>query len=78
MVELQPGQRIRDNDPRMRGRVLVIQSVDCRYVTAVNPVGRLTRIQKCSVHPDAKPRRTGFSLIHEDAAGMRGTGEGRG
>jgi hypothetical protein len=63
--ELKIGDRIKDNDPRMGDRVLVITDVSEDFVTAVTGPW-VSRIQRKRIFTDGKPRRTGFSLV--DAA----------
>ena len=68
--ELKVGDRIKDNDPRMNGRVVQITRISglCAFYDR-RPFGsereysvRLTRI-----HTDGKPRKSGFSLITPEA-----------
>jgi hypothetical protein len=61
MAELKPGDRIKDNDPRM-DRVLSVARVSAEYVYA-NWAGRESRIRKDRIYTDGKPRRSGFSVI---------------
>jgi hypothetical protein len=63
MTELQVGQRIKDNDPRVAGRTLIIASMDNGYVTATNVRGQPVRILRNRIYTDDKQRRTGFSVI---------------
>lgn len=60
--ELKVGDRIKDNDPRMGHRVLTIESIDVRYVSAGTKY-RQFRILRSRIFTDDKPRRTGFSRI---------------
>lgn len=69
---LKPGDRIKDNDPRMGHRVLTV-----RRITPAGPFGghqwavcahplfrdREIRIRLDRIHADGKPRRTGFTLL---------------
>lgn len=63
------GDRIKDNDPRVGERVLVIQALlpneaAPTKVLAGSPFGgRPVSILLARVHTDGKPRRTGFSLL---------------
>lgn len=62
--ELKPGDRIKDNDPRMTNRVLVVGTVGTHSCTAKNiHGGKQTTISLDRIHMDEKPRRSGFSLI---------------
>lgn len=59
-MELKEGDRIRDNDPRMPNRVLVISRVDEHKVTAQDRIGRSFGIQRRRIYNDGKPRKSGF------------------
>jgi hypothetical protein len=60
---LQVGQRISDNDPRMVGRVLTISAILPNGVEAKNSIGRTFRILRRRIYTDGKLRRNGFSLV---------------
>lgn len=53
---------IRDNDPRMRGRVLRILDVGETHVTAQGGSMRKVKIRKDRIHTDGVSRRSGFNL----------------
>ena len=53
------GDKLSDNDPRMKPRIIVITSMDETHVIAN---GRY-RIMKKRIHSDGKTRNSGFTLI---------------
>ena len=59
------GDKIKDNDPRMRSRnrVLTIRVVETRHVFASDSGGRGFNIKLERIHSDGKPRRGGFDLL---------------
>jgi hypothetical protein len=64
MSEINKGDRIADNDPRMVGRVLlVISQGRPGYVHAADTQHRSFRIQTKRIYTDGKPRRSGFTLL---------------
>ena len=62
---LKPSDVIKDNDPRMPNRKLLLHKVDERFVYARNMNGgtREYRILRNRVYTDTKERRTGFSRL---------------
>lgn len=69
MTEITVGSRIKDNDPRMPGRVLEVSGFYDNYVFAFVKVGRrhlATKIRRDRIHTDGKPRRSGWSLVEPD------------
>ena len=64
------GDRIKDNDPRMGGRVLTICMVanSGDYVRARDSIGFERMYMAKRIHSDGKPRRTGFDLLKSEAA----------
>lgn len=71
--EVKVGDRIKDNDPRTSGRVLIVEEVVpghphsyANCVDAHNPQ-RKPRIRLDRIYTDGKPRRTGFTLLMEDS-----------
>lgn len=53
-----------DNDPRMKGRKLLVERIECQYVYArpcANPKAAQVRLLLNRVHTDGKPRKSGFS-----------------
>lgn len=66
--EIRVGDKIRDNDPRMRGRVLTVVEVLPERVLA-RWYARPSRILRRRIYTDDKPRRTGFSLVREVSRG---------
>lgn len=69
MTELKVGDRIRDNDPRMKGRVLRVTFVGAvTGIQAEDSIGRLRWYDPERIHTDGKPRRTGFSLVAAKSA----------
>lgn len=67
---LKVGTLIRDNDPRMTGRVLAIFELHGEYVwtRAYRGGGGVYRILRRRIHTDGKPRRNGFSIVPGGAA----------
>jgi hypothetical protein len=63
MNELQVGDRIRDNDPRMPGRVLTVITVLPQNVYAKDSTGRVFGYLRCRIYTDGKPRKSGFSKV---------------
>ena len=67
MNELQSGDLIKDNDPRMAPRELEIIDVLPFGVVAKDKAGRYFNVLKRRIHTDGKPRRSGFDLIRTGA-----------
>lgn len=68
LLALKVGDRIKDNDPRMgANRVLTITAVLPNGVQAEDSMGRRRLYLRKSIHTDGKARRTGFSLVTEEA-----------
>lgn len=57
------GDRMKDNDPRMSGRVLTVTEVLPNGVAAIDSIGRIRLYLRKHIHTDGKTRRSGFSLI---------------
>lgn len=64
------GDRLKDNDPRMPGRVLIITSIGLRTERGIESVRAKSpwhkqefSISTKRIHTDGKPRRGGFDLI---------------
>ena len=57
------GDRIADNDPRMKGRILLVASIADEKVTALDSRARPFEILRKRIHTDNKTRRSGFSRI---------------
>ena len=74
MIEI--GQHIRDNDPRVPDRVLVITGFANSeggvpthvYAERAQGSGGRTRLRLTSIHTDDKPRRTGWSVVPDAAS----------
>jgi len=66
--ELNVGDLIRDNDPRMRGRVLTITHILPNGVAAKDGIGKTRLYLRNRIHTDGKPRRGGFDLIRAAAS----------
>ncbi len=65
--ELKVGDMIKDNDPRMVGRVLRITELLPHGVRATRGGGFPdVGIRRRSIFTDDKPRRTGFSVIRHE------------
>lgn len=62
-AELKVGDKLRDNDPRMSGRVLTITEVLPNGCAARDSSGRVFLYLRKRIHTDGKPRRSGLSLI---------------
>src|SRR5690348_16062103 len=63
-VPLPYGTKLRDNDPRMNGRVVTLTgSRDKPRVYAMDRNGRYFKISRARIHTDGKPRRSGFSVV---------------
>lgn len=65
MTEIKVGDRLKDNDPRMSGRVLTITDVLPNGVSAVDSSGRVFLYLRKRIHTDGKPRKSGLSLIKD-------------
>jgi hypothetical protein len=64
MSDLQIGQQIKDNDPRVNiNRVLTIVEILPNGVAAKDRRGRVFIYLRHRIHTDGKPRRNGFSLV---------------
>ena len=75
------GDKIRDNDPRMNGRVLTIERIWHPMSMALpsklvcrDGIGRVRYIQLKLVHSDGKARRSGFDLIPALSGSPEGLG----
>lgn len=62
-IRLHPGDKIRDNDPRMGNRVLTIDYVGDGVRIRAGDGFRRTWIRTDRIFTDGKPRKTGFSLV---------------
>jgi hypothetical protein len=67
------GDRIKDNDPRMPNRVLIITAIGVRTAHGIESVRAKSpyhkqefRISAKRIHTDGKPRRGGFDLLKGD------------
>lgn len=71
---MKPGDTLIDNDPRMPGRRLVIESLgvitergtESVVARSVYGRGRLYTILVRRIHSDGKPRRSGFTLVAQE------------
>lgn len=67
---MRPGDKLRDNDPRMPGRVLTIVGIGVKgspsgcstSVCTEDQMGRRFSINGKRIHSDGKPRKSGFDL----------------
>lgn len=68
------GSIIEDNDPKMKGRRLIVQRFIAGKISAHScdvfaicdsPVRKGLRINVSRIHTDGKSRRSGFSLLRE-------------
>lgn len=64
---LEVGDRIKDNDPRMPHRHLVIQSINDTHAVAKDSVNRNFKIRRSAIFLDEKVRRTGFTRVGPSA-----------
>lgn len=69
--DIKIGDKLRDNDPRMRGRVLEVVGFDGKgkAILAHSLVNRKmfeTRIALRRIFTDSKQRRSGWSLVNAD------------
>lgn len=62
-MNINVGDRIKDNDPRMPGRVLTVAEIDLDRVVAKNMLGHRYRILRRRIFVDGKVRRRGFDLV---------------
>lgn len=63
------GDRMKDNDPRMGDRVLIIVEILPNGVAATDSLGKTRRYLKKHIRADGKSRRYGFNLINGDGNG---------
>ena len=69
------GDKIKDNDPRMGNRILIIESFDdqghvrarriLHFGKKVSYPKKGFRIKITRIHSDGKPRKSGFTLMPE-------------
>lgn len=64
--QLTPGDRIKDNDPRMPHRILTITDLLPNGVVARDIRGREFGLLRHRIHTDGKPRKSGFSLLTKE------------
>ena len=69
-TEIKPGDVIKNNDPRMKGRTLTVEQIEGGYAHCCvrNPwtfyrIHTRTRIRLNRIYTDDKPRKSGFSRI---------------
>lgn len=67
MEELKVGDTLKDNDPRMENRVLIITELLPDAVMVTDTGGRLFRCLRRRIHTDGKPRKSGLSLLRKNA-----------
>ena len=60
---LSVGDEVRDNDPRMVGRVLTVVEITDNGIVAIDTARRKFRILRRRVYTDGRIRRGGFSRI---------------
>ena len=63
---LNVGDQIKDNDPRMPNRVLVVTDVLPNGVVAKDKTGREFGYLRRRIYTDDKPRKSGFSRVPRD------------
>ena len=63
-AELRVGMKIRDNDPRVKDRVLTVTGIYEHYVYAAGPHDmRATKIGRHRIYLHSEPRRNGWSVV---------------
>lgn len=60
--QLNVGDLIKDNDPRMTGRVLRVFDICGDMVRALGG-GKIAVLSRRRIYTDSKPRRSGFSKV---------------
>lgn len=77
--DLQRGDRIKDNDPRMPNRVLEIVGFEQRHLDFVSAICRCPhlkreyRVSVRRIHTDGKARRSGFSRLPHPSPEQKGS-----
>ncbi len=64
--DIRPGQRVRDNDPRMTNRVMIVLRVEkgqAHLGMSNNSPRAVTKVSVSRIYTDGKPRRTGWSWV---------------
>lgn len=64
MDDLQVGDKLQDNDPRMRKRVLEIVEILPNGVAAKNQAGKVRKYLRRRIFTDNKERRYGFNKLY--------------
>lgn len=62
------GDKIKDNDPRVVGRVLTITAIGVESVLAEGRSGNEVKISTKRIFSDGKKRRSGFDLLKQEDA----------
>lgn len=60
--QLQPGDRIRENDPRFGHPEAEIVDVGEQFVTIRRHTGKITKVSVANIFCDGKKRNRGYSL----------------
>lgn len=63
---MKAGDKLRDNDPRMNGRILTIIEVLPNGCAAKDSMGRIRLYLANRIHSDGKTRRGGLDLIKDE------------
>lgn len=63
MREFQPGDKLVDNDPRMRGRTLTVIESLPNGVSAKDGTGRVRLYLSHRLFTDGKPRKYGYNKV---------------
>lgn len=63
---LKVGDRIKDNDPRMTGRVLRVLEIWPTHIKAVASYCRPVTIRIDRIYPAGSARKSGFTVIEEE------------
>lgn len=65
-MQIEIGDKIKDNDPRMTNRVLIVVALTDTHVVCENDSYRhfpKVKIRKDRIYSDNKKRRSGFDLV---------------
>lgn len=67
--DVKVGDKLRDNDPRMGHRVLVVIAIHPNGVTALDSKGRAFTYIMRRIHTDSRIRKTGLSVVRPAKGG---------
>lgn len=63
--ELKVGDKLKDNDPRVVNRTVIVVEVLPNGVIATDTIGNKRTYLRHRIHTDGKPRKSGLSLIRD-------------